>query len=525
MPRCQECGQEWSGFIKRALPLPLLGTNRLPYSVCHSCHGKLPELENKRQQPQQQQQQQLPSPIQAHDLTHENLALQRRLHQKEEMELAICMARSLSELGNRGGGGAAHFDFRVFTWAQLLQCTQDWKHKLGVGGFGEVFKGEMNIDGRNVTVAVKRLFGSRNGGQDRKLFSREIGALAAASSHANIIPVLGYCENEGKNGRGGDCCIVFQFAEGGSLDRKIENSRFSLAQRLQVARGCANALLHLHHLDPPVLHLDFKPQNVLLDRGGGTQVCDFGLARLSPELAADGGRSHVSTRVGGTPGYMAPEIVNGQVSSKVDAYALGVVLLNLALARPALLNLRPGQMVHLRDYCKQKLDSGQHPSAFAGELEIAPTEKEAHAALVRLGLRLSASSASLRLTIPDAKVELDRIHGLLATPNRRPVSAQQPPPQQQKQQQQPKDCVVCMDNPRGGRFLPCAHFLVCVECAARVMQRPDRNCPQCRTVIQRFENGFWPDTFAPQSAARPAAMSTTLADLHNAALGLRGFGM
>lgn len=74
--------------------------------------------------------------------------------------------------------------------------------------------------------------------------------------------------------------------------------------RLRIALEAAKGLEYLHeHVNPPVIHRDFKSSNILLDRNLHAKVSDFGLAKLGPDKAG----GHVSTRVLGTQGYIAPE--------------------------------------------------------------------------------------------------------------------------------------------------------------------------------------------------------------------------
>lgn len=81
-------------------------------------------------------------------------------------------------------------------------------------------------------------------------------------------------------------------------------SKLDWETRLKIALDAAKGLEYLHeHVNPPVIHRDFKSSNILLDKNFHAKVSDFGLAKLGPEKAG----GHVSTRVLGTQGYVAPE--------------------------------------------------------------------------------------------------------------------------------------------------------------------------------------------------------------------------
>ena len=103
--------------------------------------------------------------------------------------------------------------------------------------------------------------------------------------------------------------------------------------RIKIAIGVARGLEYLHNkANPPVIHRDLTPSNILLDEDFNSKLSNFGLAKLGPV----GDKFHVSTRVVGTCGYIAPEYVRtGQVSVKSDVYSFGVVLLELMIGRRA----------------------------------------------------------------------------------------------------------------------------------------------------------------------------------------------
>ncbi|CAN0916295.1 Proline-rich receptor-like protein kinase PERK8 [Linum grandiflorum] len=104
------------------------------------------------------------------------------------------------------------------------------------------------------------------------------------------------------------------------------------ALRVRVAAGAARGLAYLHEdCHPRIIHRDIKSSNILLDNNFEAMVADFGLAKLALELDSN---THVSTRVMGTFGYMAPEYAtSGKLTEKSDVYSFGVVLLELITGR------------------------------------------------------------------------------------------------------------------------------------------------------------------------------------------------
>lgn len=108
---------------------------------------------------------------------------------------------------------------------------------------------------------------------------------------------------------------------------------------MKVAAGTAKGLEYLHNrVNPPVIHRNPKPSNILLDDGYHPKLSDFGLSKLGPVRDSE----YVSTRVMGTYGYCAPEYgMTGQLSLKADVYSFGVLLLEIISGRKAIDNSRP----------------------------------------------------------------------------------------------------------------------------------------------------------------------------------------
>ncbi|KAI3768771.1 hypothetical protein L2E82_19604 [Cichorium intybus] len=198
----------------------------------------------------------------------------------------------------------------------------DISNKLGQGGAGSVYKGTLpNGD----IVAVKRLFFNTRQWVDE--FFNEVN-LISAIQHKNLVKLLG-CSIEGP-----ESLLVYEYVPNKSLDHflfdKDKLQILSWKQRMGVILGTAEGLAYLHggcHVR--IIHRDIKSSNILLDKDFFPKIADFGLVRT---FGAD--RSHLTTGIAGTLGYMAPEyIVRGQLTEKADVFSFGVVVLEIACGK------------------------------------------------------------------------------------------------------------------------------------------------------------------------------------------------
>uniref|UniRef100_A0A453NG00 Protein kinase domain-containing protein n=1 Tax=Aegilops tauschii subsp. strangulata TaxID=200361 RepID=A0A453NG00_AEGTS len=148
-------------------------------------------------------------------------------------------------------------------------------------------------------------------------------------SHGNLVSLYGYCVE------GNQRILVYNYLENNSLAQTLlgsgrSNIQFNWRSRVNICLGIARGLAYLHDdVNPHIVHRDIKASNILLDKDLTPKISDFGLAKLLPPNA-----SHISTRVAGTLGYLAPEYaIRGQVTRKSDVYSFGVLLLEIVSGR------------------------------------------------------------------------------------------------------------------------------------------------------------------------------------------------
>ncbi|PWA66962.1 serine-threonine/tyrosine-protein kinase catalytic domain-containing protein [Artemisia annua] len=210
-------------------------------------------------------------------------------------------------------------------------ATEKFKTCIGRGGYGWVYKGILSIDGKDTTVAVKRL--NEQFGQGLKEFLTEI-QLLSGQQHPNLISLVGYCD-EGK-----EKIIVYEYAARGSLDRYIRRNRdatlttLTWLERLKICADAARGLDHLHnHIGGhrTIIHRDIKSSNILIDENWVAKISDLGLSKLS---VTGFGMSDIVSNGVGTRGYCEPEYyTSGVVTKKSDVYSFGIVLFEVLCGR------------------------------------------------------------------------------------------------------------------------------------------------------------------------------------------------
>ncbi|KAK6930663.1 Leucine-rich repeat [Dillenia turbinata] len=260
-----------------------------------------------------------------------------------------------SELHSQSSGDHSEMHFfeggNVAISIQVLrQVTNNFSEDniLGRGGFGVVYRGELH-DGTK--IAVKRMESVAMGTKGMNEFQAEIAVLTKVR-HRHLVALLGYCIN------GNERLLVYEYMLQGTLGQHLFDwqehgyTPLTWKQRVTIALDVARGVEYLHSLaQQSFIHRDLKPSNILLGDDMRAKVADFGLVKNAPD-----GKYSVETRLAGTFGYLAPEYAaTGRVTTKVDVYAYGVVLMELITGRKALDETLPDERSHLVTWFRRVL--------------------------------------------------------------------------------------------------------------------------------------------------------------------------
>ncbi|KAF7815717.1 putative receptor-like protein kinase [Senna tora] len=261
-----------------------------------------------------------------------------------------------------------------FTLRDLELATNRFsaENVIGEGGYGVVYRGRL-INGSE--VAVKKIL--NNLGQAEKEFRVEVEAIGHVR-HKNLVRLLGYCIE------GVHRLLVYEYVNNGNLEQWLhgamrQHGTLTWEARMKAILGTAKALSYLHEaIEPKVVHRDIKSSNILVDDEFNAKVSDFGLAKL-----LDSGESHITTRVMGTFGYVAPEYANtGLLNEKSDVYSFGVLLLEAVTGRDPVDYARPANEVNLVEWLKIMVGARRAEEVVDPSLEVKPSTRALKRALL-----------------------------------------------------------------------------------------------------------------------------------------------
>ncbi len=210
--------------------------------------------------------------------------------------------------------------------------------RIGQGGMGAVYVAKQHPLGRTVAIKVL-LTGLADDSAATERFQRE-ATLVASLNHPSIVTVYDFGQTEE-----GTWFLAMEYVSGKTLREVLDrHKRLSWPSAIDIVRQIAAALAVAH--EAGVVHRDLKPDNVMLipqkDGSFLVKVLDFGLAKLV-EGATDGAQPLTQKSViMGTPGYMAPEQIQGEgIDHRCDLYALGVMAWEMVVGRQPITDSTP----------------------------------------------------------------------------------------------------------------------------------------------------------------------------------------
>ncbi|KAF8110100.1 hypothetical protein N665_0088s0111 [Sinapis alba] len=254
-----------------------------------------------------------------------------------------------------------------FTLRDLEIATNSFSQEnvIGEGGYGVVYRGELT---NGTHVAVKKILNHL--GQAEKEFRVEVDAIGHVR-HKNLVRLLGYCIE------GTHRILVYEYMNNGNLEEWLhgamrQHGYLTWEARMKVLTCTSKALAYLHEaIEPKVVHRDIKSSNILLDDRFNAKVSDFGLAKLLGD-----GKSHVTTRVMGTFGYVAPEYANtGLLNEKSDVYSFGVLILEAITGRDPVDYARPASEVNLVEWLKMMVGSKRLEEVIDPNIAVKPATR------------------------------------------------------------------------------------------------------------------------------------------------------
>ncbi|KAL2252089.1 UNVERIFIED_CONTAM: Wall-associated receptor kinase-like 1 [Sesamum indicum] len=295
-------------------------------------------------------------------------------------------------------GGSVLLELTLFRIEELEKATDKFSQSriLGKGGLGTVYKGMLS-DGR--IIAVKKANIIDNGDQVGQFINEVL--ILSQINYRHIVKLLGCClEAEVP-------LLVYEYVSNGTLADHLHNepnsSSFSWKNRLRIAAEVAGALAYLHSCaSTAIFHRDIKSSNILLDENYKAVLSDFGLSR---SVSID--KTHLTTFVGGTFGYLDPEYFrSGQLNDKSDVYAFGVVLAEILTGQKAISSVKDDQGLALRFRSAVKENC---LFEILEQVVVYEGEKEEILAVAQLAKRCLKINARKRPSMKEVAAELEQL--------------------------------------------------------------------------------------------------------------------
>ncbi|KAK4391561.1 Calmodulin-binding receptor-like cytoplasmic kinase [Sesamum angolense] len=301
----------------------------------------------------------------------------------------FCMSPKLNRLGS------IHLNM-----SEVARATNNFSPSLriGEGGFGTVYKAELP-DGQ--VVAIKR---ARKEHFDalRTEFRSEVELLAKID-HRNLVKLLGYVE------KGIERLIITEYVPNGTLREHLDGLKGKILdfnQRLEISIDVAHGLTYLHlYAEKQIIHRDIKSSNILLTESYRAKVADFGFARLGD----DSDKTHVSTKVKGTVGYLDPDYMRTyQLTTKSDVFSFGILLVEILTGRrPVDLKKPPDERVTIKWVFRK-----YNERRFAEMVDPLMNESINEEILVKMFALAIQCAAPTRVDRPDMKAVGEQLWGI-----------------------------------------------------------------------------------------------------------------
>ncbi|XP_046743774.1 pelle-like serine/threonine-protein kinase pik-1 [Diprion similis] len=282
-------------------------------------------------------------------------------------------------------------------YEDLKVATMGWKTVLGEGSFGTVFRGKL----KNRLVAIKRMDKQiadtiQDNNIQRQQLLKEM-VILNVYRHDNIINLFACCMGREMP------CLVYQLMENDTLknqlERKKKKSPLTWLQRHEIAKGIARGIQFLHTGGKrPLIHCNIKSANIFLDKNFEPKIGNF---RLAEELKNDNMKV---SRISVTTAHLPDDYLHSrELSTKVDMYSYGIVLIELATGKTA----SDGNIRAL----KEMVDNEEGKFIpFLKDLDVEETYEEVYDILITLGKRCSKSKPEDRLHMMLVLQKLNELH-------------------------------------------------------------------------------------------------------------------